>query len=833
MRVIVLLLSCVPVLAVADVWRFESGAETRVPGAFVYDPLTQSSQANGHSQALPTAEQACKLESGSFTMECFFYPEAAWQGPIMTKTRRADAAAELGLATVRIPNADQFWCGASVTEAGSNQALRWAAGHYSSSTRIVEDRPAWRHLALVYDSRSKRLTCWVDYHLSSAQSLTLPLVLDDGPITFGDASSKGLIDSARITPQALGPEDFLRARADSISGVSFASKLSILPEDSGALNVKTHFGAAGDGKTDDTAALNQAFAHTASKVPLAYHTVVIPAGTYLVSDTVSCSRFIDIKGEGAGQTTIKLKDQTFVDSEHPKPVLRLSSTKGPPGSNPAVNGSSISIYLDGLTIDTGLGNVGAKGLEYHSNNLGRLENVVIRSGDGSGVVGLDLTHKTNGPALIKHLTVDGFDRGIASLYQEYSLTLEHINLSGQREAGIHNQGNILALRQIHSVNAVPAIVSLGENSMITLLDSDLGGGSDSQPAIRAEGGLYARHVSTEGYQAAVEKTVVINAEAKESEQRLVPGPNLDEYIGDRIVRGHGDAKGSLGLPIEETPEPPNVPLSEWTNVAKFELLKEGDDWSPAIQAAIDTGPEVLYFPRGQYRCKTALHLRGVTRIVGMRNTLSWHPDVHQELPKRDQTDPATALPPVLIVDDADAMKTLWIDRLDVQSLRHASPATLVLRSSTADHFSNAAGCGRLFLEDVGGADWRFEHPQRVWARQWNPESHASGPCILSQGATLWCLGFKTEYESLKLAASNMAQTEILGAFIYPLGKVPEDRPIFSNQDSRMAVIYGTSVYQSNHKIHIRDQKGDKILNIGNDSLLWIGSRARMDLFVSE
>jgi hypothetical protein len=43
-----------------------------------------------------------------------------------------------------------------------------------------------------------------------------------------------------------------------------------------------------------------------------------------------------------------------------------------------------------VTIDTGRGNPGAKALEYHSNNMGRLENVVIRSGDGTGVLGLDL-----------------------------------------------------------------------------------------------------------------------------------------------------------------------------------------------------------------------------------------------------------------------------------------------------------------------------------------------------------------------------------------------------------------------------------------------------------
>ena len=136
-------------------------------------------------------------------------------------------------------------------------------------------------------------------------------------------------------------------------------------------------------------------------------------------------------------------------------------------------------------------------------------------------------------------------------------------------------------------------------------------------------------------------------------------------------------------------------------------------------------------------------------------------------------------------------------------------------------------------EDLSDADFHFDHPQKVWARQWNPELHGDGPCITSHGATIWCLGFKTEYESSKLWADSGAQTEILGAFIYPIGKIPADRPIFKNTDSKMALIYGTSVYQSDHQLHILDTAGSDVKAIGKDALQWFGSRARMDLFTSD
>jgi hypothetical protein len=88
-------------------------------------------------------------------------------------------------------------------------------------------------------------------------------------------------------------------------------------------------------------------------------------------------------------------------------------------------------------------------------------------------------------------------------------------------------------------------------------------------------------------------------------------------------------------------------------------------------------------------------------------------------------------------------------------------------------------------------------------------------------------------ESQKLLAEAGAATEILGAFIYPLGKIPADRPIFENRDSRIALVYGTSVYHANHQLHILDVRGSESKTVGNDALQWAGSRARMDLYTSD
>jgi hypothetical protein len=693
----------------------------------------------------------------------------------------------------------------------------------------------------VYDQPAGVVTCWVDYHLTQSAKVSKPLAWDEGPFLIGGRRDRwgvaGLLDEVRVVRGALGPAEFLRARSDSISGVSFASAQQLAPRDAGCLDVKEHFGAAGDGRTDDTAALNAAFEHLANKVPLAYNTLLIPPGTYLVSGPLYCSRFIDVKGGGPDQTIIRLKDGTFTNPQQPQPVLRMSSTRGDPGSNRATNGSSISLYLEGVTIDTGRGNPGAKALEYHSNNIGRLEDVVLRSSDGSGVLGLDLTHHDVGPALVKRVRVEGFDVGVAIRYQEYSMTFEHLTLVGQRLAGIRNQGNILAIRGLRSTNRVPAIVAEGASSMITLLDSTLAGGSPDQPAIRAEGGVYCLRLRTEGYGygKALAHRVLASRQPDVWQDVEVAGPEVDEYFGSNAVQGFGAPRGALKLPVEETPEPPLPPASEWVSVTRFSDRKAGDDWSPAVQAAIDSGARVVYIPKTErFEFHTPIRLHGpVERLVGFGAELNWPPDIWKREGRREQTDAAGAPPPLLVFDEPDPQRVVVLDRLACVHVQHASPATLVLRSSTPGRYTTGVPGGKLFAEDVGGADWHFDHPQRIWVRQWNPESHAAGPCIHSRGATLWALGFKTEYESQKLLAEAGAATEILGAFIYPLGKIPADRPIFENRDSRIALVYGTSVYHANHQLHIRDVRGSESQTVGNDALQWSGSRARMDLYNSD
>lgn len=91
------------------------------------------------------------------------------------------------------------------------------------------------------------------------------------------------------------------------------------------VNMKTQFGAAGDGKTDDTAALNRAFRESASSNKILW----IPAGVYLAYDTVTIPAGARVVGQSWSQ--IMGLGAKFVDGESPRPIVKVGE-KGDVGS---------------------------------------------------------------------------------------------------------------------------------------------------------------------------------------------------------------------------------------------------------------------------------------------------------------------------------------------------------------------------------------------------------------------------------------------------------------------------------------------------------------------
>jgi hypothetical protein len=675
-----------------------------VPGPFIYDPLQKLSYPNTaslsfesdekHNDALEIALNTAKasLAGQSVTLEFFFKPNAEWNGPLAMKARLDENAAEWGLESR--PSGEQMILYSFFTPAGGHTD-HFRGGRPGGSAQIRNGSTEWRHVAFVYDATAKTLSSYVDYYQARTVPAPGEMKWDAGALYIGGgprrSSFAGLIDEVRLTKGALRPGEFLHARRDPIAGVSLESPETILPHDCGYVDVKECFGALGDGRTDDTAAFHEAFRVLSNHTDGTHYTLYIPAGTYLISEALQSGRSLTVQGASMEKTVLKLRDKSpgFSHATEPHAFWQMANapTATPVSGGATTSATSASIF--NLTIDTGKGNAGAKALEIRADFLRRLEGLNLRSGDGAGVTGLELMASVNGGALVKNLHIKGFDCGVTCGALDSATTFEQLTLEGQRVAGMRINDGMLSIRQLSSLNKVPAVVSVGATSMVALLDSVLKGGSKDMAAVQAEGALYVQHLETAGYQFAIRKRLPMDEKTRVWKVDTIPGPKITEYTGEDASAGHGTTLAkALKLPAQNAPDVAWGDIhKDWVSVEKYADRKAGEDWRPAIQAAIDSGARTIYFPPGRYEVSDSVHLHGkVDRLFGLNSRI-----VHgDDLPTGT---------PTVIFDEPDAKRVVSIERLEIESLRHKSPATLVFKNASPGHYENVAGCGKLFVDE--------------------------------------------------------------------------------------------------------------------------------------
>ncbi len=560
----------------------------------------------------------------------------------------------------------------------------------------------------------------------------------------------------------------------------------VFPDDAGAVNIKTAYGAAGDGKTDDTAAIQKAVDENRGK----NRTLYFPNGVYLLSDGVgifggkphSSDRFLTWQGQSEAGTVIKLKDNAegFGDGEKPKIVVSVYQGQS--------TGDAMHSYVRNLTIDVGVGNPGAVGLRFMTNNIGMMERVTIRSSDPKkvGAIGLDLRQSQNGPGLIKHVTVDGFKQGVAT-DNSFSLVLEHITLRDQSEYGFYNKIARVTLRGLKSQNKVPAVFN-GQHAHMTLIDAQLTGGAADQTAIiTKDPKIYLRDIRQTGYGNILE----------DSTGKKTSGASLSEWHSLPAYSLFDAKRESLRLPIRETPEIPwETDLTKWV---KVEVTQGNNDITQALQQAIDdaarTGKTTLYFTNSQKPVITGpIRIHGsINRIVGMQGIVN-------------VADPNGVFKdgtPVFTFEDLKS-DAIVIERFFMiggwNCPRHAtifankSGKTIVLKNlGIAGLTKKADPGGTWFIEDVSPSRYstlQVGKGETIWARQYNPET-PKVDMIHVDGGRLWILGLKTEGRATHVVAENGAKVEVIGGVAYQSwGKQELDPPLLKIIDSDVSMTLG-------------------------------------------
>ncbi|MGQ4647532.1 glycosyl hydrolase family 28-related protein [Lyngbya aestuarii] len=566
----------------------------------------------------------------------------------------------------------------------------------------------------------------------------------------------------------------------------------VYPADANLVNVRD-YGVKGDGVNDDTAAIRRAVQENLTN----HRTLLFPAGTYLVSETIDWKgqdgifgAFLTWQGEGTEQTIIRLKNNAsgFSDPEQPKPITRSGSLgTGDTGAGNRAHNN----YIFDMTFDTGKGNPGAMGVDFNASNTGAMENVVIVSGDGKGVVGLNLTREV-GPCLIKKVTVKGFDIGIRSGSALYSITLENIRLENQNLVGIENKDNVLAIRKLTSINSVPAFSNGGDwPGPVVLIDSELRGGSPQAVAIENNSQILVRNVKVEGYKAAIK-----------SGDKLVAGPQIKEFVSATPISLFNSPPKTLNLAVEETPKFFDHDLNNWANVEAYGAKRDDElDDSEGIQKAIDSGKTTVYFPSGRYRINKPVIVRGNVRdLVGFHSWLS-SDNILFRFENQDN--------PVLL------------ERFNFDNgvLENAASQPVVVRHSIGPSFLSTSNTSTWFIENIVAARINIGKGQKMYARQLNCESPPPEPLIKNDGGLAWLLGYKTEFGNTVAATLNGGKTEILGGLFYPAQGVSDPKiPVLLNQDSAVSAVYREIAFGPTYTIQVEETRNGETKTLRRDAL---------------
>jgi hypothetical protein len=589
----------------------------------------------------------------------------------------------------------------------------------------------------------------------------------------------------------------------------------VFPEESGVINIRTMYGAVGDGVADDTAAIQKAVDEQRGR----NRTLYFPNGTYLISDSIgifngkahSRDRFVTYQGQSEAATVIRLKDNApgFDDPANPKIVLSMYEGQS--------TGDAMHGYARHLTVDVGQGNPGAAALRFMSNNTGGMERVTIRSSDpqGAGAIGLDLRQSQNGPAFIKHVTVEGFDTGVAT-GNTFSLVFEHLHLRNQRVVGFDNFNARTTIRGLVSHNRVPAVRTHRHGNM-TLIEAQLAGGDPQQAAIivqTQQPRTFLRDIRAEGYGHTVQTR----------EGSFIDG-TIDEWHDSQdYALFDVPQPRTLRLPIQETPEVPwETDLSKWIKVD----LADGEDVTAAIQHAVDEGAShgatTLYFPsNNKYRISGPIRIHGsINRIIGMSSI------VKVEDPREVFKDGTAVFNFEDLTSDVLVVERFfllggWDVPSYVNMFENRTDTVIVLKNVNQRGQTKKPHPGSTwFIEDFSPGREGTIHVgegERIWARQLNTESPRVDMTHVN-GGQIWILGLKTEGRVRHLVVENGGRAELLGGVAYQSWKnQPLDPPMFVVRNAQASFTIGFYHHQTPFTTIVEETVGTQTRTLARTEL---------------
>ena len=579
------------------------------------------------------------------------------------------------------------------------------------------------------------------------------------------------------------------------------------PDDAGIVNIKeAPYNAKGDGVTDDTQAILSALKDwNYSNRDGQSATIYFPEGTYLVSQTLEAVDHsgitqcgVRLHGQGIDKTIIKLVDNAPGFSGSPTPVIRTHGKDGGRGN------AGYGNYIQYLTVDVGSGNPGAIGVHYKVSNWGAMSHVKIKSSDPNkaGKYGI-MIDDISGAGLVRYTAIDGFDYALYTETVVNNIVFDSLKISNQRIAGILNQDKNLAIYGLESNNSVPAIMQTTSQAYLALVNAHLNGGDPVNAAIlhTEEAFLFARNVTVNGYGTAIDTP-------EGAHQADVTGANvtIDEWLSHPpAVKAWEDSPSkSIDLPVKHAPEYHTNDFSKWANVKSFGATADDNlDDTQAIQDAIDSGAEIVYFPLGKYVVSDTVFVRNKVRKM----------DFVWSLIESDGSGK-------IVVEDTEGdfviLENAMINKVD---LIHSSSKALsinFMHFASGEITNTEKATGDLFVTDVG--PWPkilLKNGIKAWIRQLNRE----WIMLENDASIVWVFGMNVEAKDRKVQpfkTINGGISEIIGGAMDPLSyEVTKDLgSLFTVINSSISVtVAGNERGSGYFELCFKDQRDDELRSV--------------------
>lgn len=409
------------------------------------------------------------------------------------------------------------------------------------------------------------------------------------------------------------------------------SVFETMPKDTNAVVVK----AAGDGRTDDSAAIQHAI-DAAVVDKWRGGVVFLPSGRYLISRTIIMHPAVRLFGVGKTRPVIVLGDNTpgfgegvatmftFVGNDQygnkqppfpPKTVV--------PFNDKLFDANSGTFYsaMANIDIEIGEGNAGAVAARFHVAQHSFLSHMDFNL--GSGLAGVYLAGN-----VMQDVHFHGGRYGILTekTSPAWQFTLIDSSFDGQREAAIREHEVDLTLVNV-SISNVPVGIDIDEGYSDSLWGKDVRFTNVSKAAvvISAENSVFTQI----GFENAVATNVPTFARFRDS-GKTIEGPgksyrvkefNYGLTLGDPLVMGqiktNWKAESLSAIPATKRAIRPLPATTVWFNVRDLGAKGDGTtDDTAAIQRAIDKH-KVVYFPQGRYAVSDTLKLKKDTVLIGL------------------------------------------------------------------------------------------------------------------------------------------------------------------------------------------------------------------------